>query len=104
MNYRKEKQIMKATNILWDTDGDYELLQELPRTIQIPEGMTDEDKISDYLSDQTGFCHNGYCLVEDNGKYANNQTTMFGITADELNENHKQLEEQGEIKNANNKY
>ena len=47
---------MKATNIIWDAD-DPEDLEGLPTEIDIPEGMTDEDTISDYLSDLTGFCH-----------------------------------------------
>lgn len=55
---------MKAINIKWDTDGDMEWLYELPTEIEIPEGMTDEDEISDYLSDQEGFCHNGFELVD----------------------------------------
>ena len=55
---------MKATNTKWDTDGDMELLEELPTEIELPCGMTDEDEISDYISEQTGFCHDGFCLDE----------------------------------------
>ena len=55
---------MKAINIRWDTDGDMELLYELPTEIEIPEDMTDEDEISDYLSDEIGFCHYGFELVD----------------------------------------
>ncbi len=55
---------MKAINIKWDTDGDMELLDELPTEIEIPNGMTDEEEISDYLSDETGFCHEGFVLME----------------------------------------
>lgn len=54
---------MKAINIKWDTDGDMELFNELPIEIEIPEGITDEDEISDYLSEQTGFCHSGFELI-----------------------------------------
>lgn len=59
---------MKAINIKWDTDGDMDLLNELPTEIEIPEDKTDEDEIdeeeiSDYLSDETGFCHNGFELI-----------------------------------------
>ena len=54
---------MKAINIRWDTDGDNELLYILPTEMEIPEGMTDEDEISDWLSDEEGFCHNGFELV-----------------------------------------
>lgn len=43
---------MKAVSIMWDMDygGD---LESLPKEIEIPDGMTDEDEISDYLSDTT---------------------------------------------------
>lgn len=54
---------MKAFNIKWDTDGDMELLHELPKEIDIPQDMTDEDEISDYISDLTGFCHSGFELA-----------------------------------------
>lgn len=55
---------MKAINIKWETDGDMKLLRELPSEMEIPEGVTDEDEISDYLSDETGFCHEGFKLVD----------------------------------------
>lgn len=54
---------MKATNIEWDVDN-LKDLEYLPTEIEIPEGMTDEEEISDYISDETGFCHNGYVLEE----------------------------------------
>ena len=53
---------MKAVNIKWDTDGDIEVFYKLPTEIEIPDGMTDDEEISDYVSDETGFCHNGYVL------------------------------------------
>ena len=54
---------MKAINILWDTDGE-EI--NLPNEIEIPDWVDkeDDDEISDYLSDITGFCHFGYELVD----------------------------------------
>lgn len=52
---------MKAINILWDTDGEK---IELPTEIDIPEGLTDEEEISDYISDKTGFCHYGFDLIK----------------------------------------
>lgn len=55
---------MFATCIKWDTDGDKEIFEDLPSEIEIPEGMTDEEEISDYLSEVTGFCHEGYVLEE----------------------------------------
>ena len=60
---------MKAINIIWDVDNK-EDLNILPSEIEIPEDMIDEtgevddDEISDYLSDVTGFCHKGYELVD----------------------------------------
>lgn len=50
---------MKATNIIWDTDGED---TALPAEIDIPEGMEDEEEISDYISNATGFCHKGFSL------------------------------------------
>jgi hypothetical protein len=61
---------MRAVNIDWDV-SDYEgkereeVLSELPEEIEIPDDMADEDEISDYLSDSTGFCHYGFELEED---------------------------------------
>lgn len=54
---------MKAVNIDWDVDN-IEDLKFLPTEIEIPENITDEEDISDYLSDETGFCHNGFELVD----------------------------------------
>lgn len=55
---------MKAINIKWDTDGDMELLKQLPTEMEIPNCMTDDDEISDYLTDETGFCHEGFKLAD----------------------------------------
>lgn len=55
---------MKAIKIKWDTDGDMEVLEKLPTEMELPDSMTDENEISDWLSDQTGFCHDGFCLVD----------------------------------------
>lgn len=54
---------MKAINIEWDVDTEEEL-EDLPTEIEIPDGMTDEEEISDYITDKTGFCHCGFELVE----------------------------------------
>lgn len=59
---------MKAINIKWDIDEDendnIDVLQMLPEEMEIPKYITDEEEISDWLSDETGFCHNGFELVE----------------------------------------
>lgn len=54
---------MKAVNIKWDTDGDDEILSELPTEIEIPNGMTDEYEISDWLSKKIEFCHYGFEIM-----------------------------------------
>jgi hypothetical protein len=53
---------MKAINIQWDVDRKKDL-EYLPKEIIIPEELTDEDEISDYISDLTGFCHYGFELI-----------------------------------------
>lgn len=56
--------IYKAVNIQWDTDGDEEVFESLPTEVIFPDGMEDEDEMSDYLSDTVGFCHFGFSFVE----------------------------------------
>lgn len=51
---------IKAVEIEWDVEEDV----ELPNEILIPEGMYDEEAISDYLTEVTGYCHKGYLLTE----------------------------------------
>lgn len=62
---------MKATDIRWDTDG---APVDLPSEVDIPEDVIEEagrngeallDLVSDYLSDLTGLCHDGFFLEED---------------------------------------
>lgn len=55
---------MKAINIKWDVDCDADG-ETLPTEIEIPSDMEDEDEIADYLSDLTGFCHDGFELVDN---------------------------------------
>lgn len=57
------KKRLYAINIQWDVDNE-EDLNYLPQKVILPKGMTDDDEISDYLSDLTGFCHRGFSLVE----------------------------------------
>lgn len=61
--------MLKAINIKWDTDGDKKVFNELPTEMIIPdelEKMYKKDReyaleeISDWLSDETGFCHDGF--------------------------------------------
>ncbi len=61
--------MLKAINIKWDTDGDMEVFNDLPTEMIIPdelEKLYKEDseyafeEISDYLSDEIGFCHAGF--------------------------------------------
>ena len=54
---------MKAINISWDVE-EKEDLDFLPQEIKIPSEIeNDMEAISDYLSDTTGFCHNGFNIT-----------------------------------------
>lgn len=53
--------MFRAVNIDWDVDC-IEDLENLPTEIEIPDGIEDEEEISDYISDITGFCHKGFEL------------------------------------------
>lgn len=64
--------MLKAINIKWDTDGDKEVLNELPTEMIIPNELEELykkdreyalEEISDWLSDETGFCHDGFEVV-----------------------------------------
>jgi hypothetical protein len=59
-----------ATNIFWDTDGDKELAKSLPKEIciekvcDIYEGTDEQEEIiSDFITNKTGFCHFGYDVI-----------------------------------------
>lgn len=61
--------MIKAVNIKWGTDGDKEVLDNLPKEMIIPDELEciykadlpwAFEQISDWLSDETGFCHNGF--------------------------------------------
>ena len=65
---------MKAVNIKWDTDGEDIEGLNLPTEVEIPDNLIsgyDEKNIdyyysdiSDWLSDEYGFCHWGFELVD----------------------------------------
>lgn len=68
---RGEKQSIgfnfKVWNILWETDGeDVELPLELE--VVVPEDLyacdEEEEYISNWLTDEYGFCHNGFMYKE----------------------------------------
>lgn len=58
-----------AYDIEWDvSDNDPNETPEqlgLPKTAVIPDGLTDPDEISDYLSNTYGFCHKGFKITKD---------------------------------------
>ena len=76
-----------AYNIEWDTDNDKAIFNQLPKEIEIPEEVwkeyeeyQDEDIISDYLSDDTGFCLFGFDLkVVDDEKEEKNMNNIYDI-------------------------
>ena len=59
---------MKAVNIIWDIDTeDMEMCTDnldLPSEIEIPDDLVDEEDISDYITELTGFCHCGFEITE----------------------------------------
>ena len=66
--------MFKAINIKWDTDRDMEVLNELPTEMIIPNELEELykkdreyalEEISDWLSDETGFCHDGFEVVSE---------------------------------------
>lgn len=71
---------MRATNIIWDVDNK-EDLEFLPTEIELPVGMIDEDEISDYISDETGFCHMGFEL-----EFTIQEKEQIKITMNKFNE------------------
>lgn len=59
-----EKRIAK--NIMWDVDYQ-EDIDTLPKEIEIPSNIEDDDEaISNYISNKTGFCHFGFILERIN--------------------------------------
>lgn len=62
MNESSAKPTLVAYDIKWDTDGDKDTFDNLPSKIKIPEEMVDNEEISDYVSDEIGFCHAGFKL------------------------------------------
>ena len=56
---------MKATNIKWDIDFDDNGF--LPTEVKIPTEIIDVEEISDWLSDEFGYCHEGFCLEMEEG-------------------------------------
>lgn len=66
---------MLIKNIKWDTDGDMEALASLPTQVYTPLFLDREntdldsylDDISDWLSDEFGWCHFGFEAETENG-------------------------------------
>ena len=60
MNANKEEKLI-ATGIKWDVDCD-DKGDDLPDEVKVPSDMTDDEEISDWLTDTYGFCHCGFEL------------------------------------------
>lgn len=83
ITFVKCKARMIAENIQWDTDGDQEVFDSLPQRVIIPnrfskENYLDEngkfreaernqmiEDISDWLSEEYEYCHDGFDLIEE---------------------------------------
>ena len=69
-----------AHDIRWDTDGDMKLFKTLPQEIEIPNEVWEDydngndDALSDYVSDVTGFCHYGFEIRTETVKEENTMT------------------------------
>lgn len=55
----------KVENIQWDCDGDEEVLASLPKEMEVNvDESLDSDEVMDFISnkisDETGYCHNGF--------------------------------------------
>ena len=66
--------MLKAINIKWDTEGDKEVFNALPTEMIVPDELEEMykkdrefaiEEISDWLSDETGFCHAGFEVVNE---------------------------------------
>ena len=69
VNNNQEEIDMVVRNIKWDTDGDKEVFDSLPQEVVLPDYLTPSnyegkeeflDDVSDWLSDEYGFCHFGF--------------------------------------------
>lgn len=69
-----------AHDIRWDTNGDMKLFKTLPQEIEIPDEVWkdydngNDDALSDYVSDVTGFCHYGFEIRTETVKEENTMT------------------------------
>lgn len=68
---------MLIKNIKWDTDGDMEALASLPTEVYTPSFLCQEQyddveeflgDVSDWLSDEYGWCHFGFDVDDEKDK------------------------------------
>ena len=52
---------MIAYNIKWDVD-DPSTLKTLPVSMFVPDNLSTDEEISDYITEATGFCHKGFLI------------------------------------------
>ena len=53
---------LMAVDIIWDKDETDSTV--LPNYVIIPDGMEDDEDISDYITEKVGYCHCGFDLKE----------------------------------------
>lgn len=56
---------MKAVNIAWDCGDTGADPKTLPKQIKIPKDITDKEEMSEYVTQKTGFAHQGFELAYD---------------------------------------
>lgn len=54
-----------ASSYFHHCPGALDDLFDLPQVVNVPDYLTDDDEISDWLSDTYGFCHSGFSLDTD---------------------------------------
>lgn len=61
-----EKKLLKISGIDWETDGDLEALETLPKEVVLPIELSkgDYEEIDEYLAKTYGFFHNGYVIEQ----------------------------------------
>lgn len=55
-----------ATNIRWDTDGEYQDELDLPTSVEldVPDDIDPTYELADILSDEYGFCVEGFSWMK----------------------------------------
>lgn len=67
-----------AMDVWHHSPASLEEFMGLPDKVEIPTDLTDEEDISDWLSEEYGFCHNGFKLTSDEQKDVKEESVKKG--------------------------